>query len=238
MRSARGDTLRRPVTAVSNADPSAVSYRRSRSASARTTTRSGNAPRNCQRNATSWRVAPLVVFPESRAVEMCTGPFSGESARPVPSATDTTVRETERWFIRQGLPHFIADYTATGGILPRTIPVLTLAFLVTVSATVNRTWPLRWNVGAGLATFLVLVAVWAAVNRARGLPALRVPERVAAPTKRPRDPSGPRSDSRQARHVRSARVGRPVYSPFHRDRANRLGGSTAASTTAGALDPM
>lgn len=93
---------------------------------------------------------------------------------------DIAIEETERWFVRQGLPHFIADYTATENVLPRAIPVLTLSFLVSAVTTINRNWPLWRNVGAVIVSFLVLVAIWAVSNRARGLPALRKPETVGS----------------------------------------------------------
>ncbi len=41
----------------------------------------------------------------------------------------TCCRRTERWFVRQGLPHFIEDYRATTDVWTRAAPFLTLVFL-------------------------------------------------------------------------------------------------------------
>ncbi|MFB6155464.1 MAG: hypothetical protein ABEJ22_06180 [Haloferacaceae archaeon] len=108
---------------------------------------------------------------------MNTDSSTAESVRRGTSPTDAT-DEIERWFVDQGLPHFIDGYTVTGHVLPRTLPVLTLSFLVTVTATLNRTWPLWRNVAASLALFLVLVGLFAAANRAQGRPAFRLPGTV------------------------------------------------------------
>ena len=35
----------------------------------------------------------------------------------------------ERWFIRQGIPHFIHRYSAGQDVLTRAVPVLSLVFL-------------------------------------------------------------------------------------------------------------
>ena len=39
-------------------------------------------------------------------------------------------RRTERWFVHQGLPHFIADYSVTGDVLTRALPFLSLVFVL------------------------------------------------------------------------------------------------------------
>lgn len=110
---------------------------------------------------------------------MDTDTVSVDSSPPT-IAIDGVIEDTERWFVRQGLPHFIADYTAAEKVLPRTVPVLTLSFLVSVTTTINREWPLWRNLAAVFVGFLALVGIWAAVNRVQGLPALRRPERTGA----------------------------------------------------------
>ena len=55
--------------------------------------------------------------------------LAGDGDRGVDARAESTIAETEGWFVRQGLPHFIAGYTATGSVLPRAVPVLLLAFL-------------------------------------------------------------------------------------------------------------
>ena len=92
--------------------------------------------------------------------------------------SDDTIEETEQWFVHQGVPHFIVDYTATEKVLPRTVPVLALSVLLSVFVVVNRAWPLWHNVVAVFVAFLVLVGSWAIANRVRGLPARRLPQTV------------------------------------------------------------
>lgn len=113
---------------------------------------------------------------DDSAIDASSAP--GETDRSLGSDIDSTLAETERWFVRQGLPHFIDDYTATEKVLPRAIPVLTLSFLASVTVTVNQEWPLWRNVFAVAAAFLVLVVIWVVANRARGQPGLRAPETV------------------------------------------------------------
>ncbi|RLM53547.1 hypothetical protein DVK02_13835 [Halobellus sp. Atlit-31R] len=100
------------------------------------------------------------------------------TGRPADAGCDDTIQATEQWFVRQGVPHFIVDYTVTEKVLPRTVPVLTLSFLVSVFVVVNRTWPLWRNAVAVAGAFLVLVGIWAIANRVRGMPARRVPETI------------------------------------------------------------
>lgn len=103
---------------------------------------------------------------------------SAESDQRETSPINTTIAETEQWFVSQGLPHFAPEYTATEKIFPRMSPILALSFLITVTLTIHQEWPLWLAVVTSLASFLVLVGIWAVANRARGLPALRSPRMV------------------------------------------------------------
>ena len=62
----------------------------------------------------------------------------------------------ERWFTARGTPHLIEDYSATEDVFTRALPVLNL----------------------GLRDVAALLAIWALVNRSRGLRALARPARV------------------------------------------------------------
>jgi hypothetical protein len=81
-----------------------------------------------------------------------------------------TVRKTESWLIRQGLPQLIAGYSFTGHILPRMVPFLALV------AVTGLLWPLRDEaspVGRFTAVATVLIGGVAAgvlLNRFRRLP--------------------------------------------------------------------
>lgn len=52
----------------------------------------------------------------------------------IASDRDEITQATERWFVRQGLPHAIEDYSATGDVFTRAAPFLSLVFLLEVFA--------------------------------------------------------------------------------------------------------
>lgn len=91
---------------------------------------------------------------------------------------DVDSREVERWFLRRGTPHLIADYRATTDVFTRALPVLTLVFLASVSAAGNLEWGWVANTLAIGGGFVVLLAMWAVVNRLRGRPAFQRPDDV------------------------------------------------------------
>lgn len=86
--------------------------------------------------------------------------------------------ETETWFIRRGLPHFIDDYRATEDVLTRALPLLVLYFLFTSVAALRSDWPLWGNLAVAAGGFAILVGIWALINRSRGRPLLQLPDRV------------------------------------------------------------
>lgn len=87
--------------------------------------------------------------------------------------------EIERWFVRRGVPHFIVDYSARTDIWTRALPILVLAyFLVGLNALDIREHSVRWNLGVAALVIAVLVATWAATNRARGRPLFAIPTEV------------------------------------------------------------
>ena len=92
----------------------------------------------------------------------------------------THLRETERWFVQRGLPHFIAEYSATEDVLTRALPGLVVIFLFSAYAAVDLSWPPWGIVLAVIGGFCVLLGAWAALNRARGRRPLALPDRVGA----------------------------------------------------------
>lgn len=86
-------------------------------------------------------------------------------------------RQTERWFVRRGVPHFIRDYSASTDIFTRAAPLLTFIFLIEVFAALNfAAW---WSNGlAVLGAFGLVVGVWSLINRWRGRPALQRPSSI------------------------------------------------------------
>lgn len=91
--------------------------------------------------------------------------------------TRTVLGATERWFLRRGLPHFIADYDARRDIWPRVLPALTLLVVAESVQAINLEdeWPWWVNLLAVVGALALLVGGWAVVNRIRGRPALARP---------------------------------------------------------------
>ncbi|MGH9244051.1 MAG: hypothetical protein ACRD29_06995 [Acidimicrobiales bacterium] len=93
---------------------------------------------------------------------------------------DRLTTETERWFLSRGIPHFIAEYSASRDVFTRAVPALTLILLAEVAAGLNVDWPWWQNTLAAGGGLALVLGVWAAVNRARGRPAFSRPDRVGA----------------------------------------------------------
>jgi hypothetical protein len=87
---------------------------------------------------------------------------------------------TERWFLKRGLPHFIADYSPTEDVLTRAVPLLTLIFLFEVANAPSREFPLWLSVVAVVTGFAILLGAWMLANRIRGRPLLARPDSVGA----------------------------------------------------------
>ena len=98
---------------------------------------------------------------------------------PMTTAVDPhALEETERWFLRRGIPHFIEEYRADEDVFTRAAPVLILVFLVEVAGAANLDW--RWwqNLAAVAGGMVVAVGSWAVVNRLRHRRALQAPDQV------------------------------------------------------------
>jgi hypothetical protein len=83
--------------------------------------------------------------------------------------------------LRRGLPHFIADYSATEDVWTRALPALTFLFAVEVIVNApKKGFAIYQDVLVVAAAFAVLVAVWALGNAMRGRKPLARPERVGS----------------------------------------------------------
>lgn len=90
-----------------------------------------------------------------------------------------SVAETERWFIRRGLPHFIHRYSATEDIFTRTLPALVAIAVLEVALNAPKSsFPLWLDALAVLGAFALLVGAWALANVLRGRSAMSHPDRV------------------------------------------------------------
>ncbi len=96
------------------------------------------------------------------------------------AALDEELDATERWFVRRGLPHFIAGYSASSDVFTRALPVLVFLFFVQVVNGINLEdrWPWWGNVLAVVGSFGIFLGVWAVVNRLRGRRAFARPAEV------------------------------------------------------------
>jgi hypothetical protein len=88
---------------------------------------------------------------------------------------DAPITETERWFLKRGLPHFIADYSPTRDVLTRAVPLLTLIFLFEVANAPKREFPIWLDIVAVSVGFGILLGAWMLANRIRGRPLLARP---------------------------------------------------------------
>lgn len=86
--------------------------------------------------------------------------------------------DVERWFTKRGTPHLIEGYSASEDIFTRTLPVFTVVFLLECTVALSIEWTWWQNAFAAVGGFALLLAIWAAVNRARGHRPLTRPARV------------------------------------------------------------
>jgi hypothetical protein len=92
--------------------------------------------------------------------------------------SDPATTETERWFLKRGLPHFIADYSPTRDVLTRAVPLFALIYLVEVANAPSRDFPIWEDVVAVAAGFGILLGAWVVANVVRRRPLLAWPSKV------------------------------------------------------------
>jgi hypothetical protein len=87
---------------------------------------------------------------------------------------------TERWFLKRGLPHFIADYSITRDVLTRAVPFLTVVLLLELVNAPSEEFPL-WLSGVAIVVgFGILLAGLVVANLVRGRPAFARPRTIGA----------------------------------------------------------
>lgn len=84
--------------------------------------------------------------------------------------------ETERWFVKRGIPHFIDDYRASHDIWTRALPALTLLFLVEAVNAPKESFPIWLDAVAVVGAFGILLGAWALANVLRHRRALSRPD--------------------------------------------------------------
>ncbi len=91
-----------------------------------------------------------------------------------------TLRATERWFYRRGLPFFVVDYRSSTDVWTRASPFLAVMFVILVLAAAV-TFDNLAQALLGLVAVAAVLGGYAVLNTRRGRPALALPERVTWP---------------------------------------------------------
>ncbi len=92
---------------------------------------------------------------------------------------DTATREdTERWFVRRGLPHAIEDYSATGDVLTRAAPFLGAVFFLEMFASFDDRFQGWAQLGAFVSGLAILLGAVALANRLRARALFQLPDDV------------------------------------------------------------
>ena len=86
--------------------------------------------------------------------------------------------EYEQRFRRAGLPLFIAERSAATDVFNRAVPLLGLVFLIEMLGALNLEWSPLANFAALAGGLAVLLAAIALTNKARGRPAVAIPQDV------------------------------------------------------------
>jgi hypothetical protein len=91
------------------------------------------------------------------------------------------VAETERWFLKRGLPHFIDGYSVTRDVLTRAVPVLVFVLLLELLNAPKSSYPIWLDVLALAGGLAILVGAWMLSNGLRHRPLFARPSRVGIP---------------------------------------------------------
>ena len=86
--------------------------------------------------------------------------------------------QTERWFVRRGVPHFIDHYSAWEDVFTRAWPLLAVVFVLETVGGVSDDLPGWANILAVFAGLALVVVTLALLNRSRGNPWYRRPDTI------------------------------------------------------------
>ncbi len=93
----------------------------------------------------------------------------------MPAPDDDTLAAVEHWFLRRGIPHFIADYDTDTRVFTRSLPFLVVVYLL-FAIPIASDWDEAWK---ELAIALpILVGTWVVSNLARRRPAFSRPATI------------------------------------------------------------
>lgn len=88
---------------------------------------------------------------------------------------------TERWFVRQGLPHLIDHYSVREDVLTRMVPFLGLVVFLELFLVFGDRWSGVSQLFAFVGGLVAMVGAFVAVNRLRGRPPWMMPDTAGAP---------------------------------------------------------
>ena len=94
-----------------------------------------------------------------------------------PVGEPEAVRRTERWFIRQGLPLFVEEYSAGRDVWTRAVPALVVLFVLDILGSIASARSIVGGLVLAAAAAAGLGA-YALLNRRRGRPALALPQHL------------------------------------------------------------
>ncbi|WP_436795096.1 hypothetical protein [Actinospongicola halichondriae] len=86
--------------------------------------------------------------------------------------------DTERWFVRRGVPHLINDYSATGDIWTRATPFLSLVLFAELFLAFGDRVSGWSQAGVFVIGVMFVIGAFAVVNRLRRRPALSLPDDI------------------------------------------------------------
>ena len=95
-------------------------------------------------------------------------------------ATDDLLDATEDWFVHNGIPHFIDDFTASEDVWTRAVGFLTAVFFAEMFLTFGSDLTGWYQAAAFLGGVAVVVAAVVALNRYRGRSSFARPDDIGA----------------------------------------------------------
>ncbi|MYA60463.1 MAG: hypothetical protein F4X40_07930 [Chloroflexi bacterium] len=96
------------------------------------------------------------------------------------STDGETLKATEAWFRRQGVPHLIEDYSTRRDILTRTLPFLVTVLAIQILLIPRVDWPWWASVLSVVGAVAAVAAAWVGINALRRRRLLALPEKVGA----------------------------------------------------------
>jgi hypothetical protein len=98
---------------------------------------------------------------------------------PDEDVSDAAIADTERWFVRRGLPHFVYRFSSSRDVWVAAVPIVLALFVLEIAVNApDRRYPIVGSIALVVGGIALLVGVWAVANRARGRPALARPTRI------------------------------------------------------------